>query len=353
MDNSIQRNMKQLLAFLLLAATLGCIDETTLDVTGAEGTIVVDGLIGDSLRVYTIEVNESAVVGVGTEYIHPPISGAQVTVVSDAGERIVFAETDPGHYEAEMATENGRSYHVEVTLPNGRRIVSAPEVSRPSPAIAEVQVKPVSREVQTSAGFFTSEQFIDLSATVDLSEADEPVFLRWRFEGEYEFREWVDQPAFPKNCYVGHRIGFNNLPLLDSRDFEAGPVDTDVLLSLPFDYKFSYNYGYNIFQYRISRREYDYWRAVQDVTSVDGSFFDPPPGTVRGNLRFEDDEEALVLGYFSVSGTTYVRRFTNTNELQIPAQRHCQVWPPSSRPDGCTNCLELRRSTDVKPGYWP
>ena len=345
--------MKQLLAILFLALTLGCIDETTLDVTGAEGTIVVDGLIGDSLRVYTIEVNESAVVGVGTEYIHPPVGGARVTVVSDAGDRIVFPETDPGHYQAEMATEAGKRYHVEVVLPNGRTIESAPERSRPSPDLAAVRVTPVSREVQTSAGFFTSEQFIDLAATVDLRNLTEPAFLRWRFEGEYEFREWVDQPAFPKNCYVGHRIGFNNLPLLDSRDFAPGLVDTDVLLSLPFDYKFSWNYGYGIYQYRVSEREYNYWRAVQDVTSVDGSFFDPPPGTVRGNLRFTDDDEALVLGYFSVVGTTYQRRFTNTNELQIPAQRYCQVWPPSSRPDGCNNCLELRRSTDQKPSYWP
>ena len=335
---------------LLLPA---CIDETELDVTGAEGTVFIDGLVGDSLQVYTIKVSESAVVGVGTEYVHPAISGATVEVVDDAGERVRFMEGErAGYYEAEMKTEPGRAYHVEIQLPNGRTITSSAAASLASPPIKKVQVEAVQSEILTSTGGSSSETRAEVRLDVDIAGATEPVLLRWRVRGEYEFQESYPGMIIPKTCYAPHTIDFNNLSLLDSRDYEGENISSEPFFDVRLDYRFRINYCFHITQYRMNERELEYWRTVEDVINVDGSFFDPPPGTVRGNLNYTDDDEDLVLGYFSVVGVSSTKAFTSSGLLGANPNPLCPPWPPQ-RPDECFDCLVLRGSTQDEPSYWP
>jgi hypothetical protein len=92
---------------------------------------------------------------------------------------------------------------------------------------------------------------------------------------------------------------------------------------------------------------------VNDIINIDGSLFDPPPGTVKGNLYNAGDPNELILGYFSVSGVSYKRFWANPqslNVIYIEPKCHSSSFRPLS-PD-CRDCTTVHSSTLVRPEYW-
>ena len=73
----------------------------------------------------------------------------------------------------------------------------------------------------------------------------------------------------------------------------------------------------------MTEEEYNYWKNISAIINRDGSLFDPPPGTVRGNLYNIDNEDDLILGYFSVSAVEYKRYFTNSDWLEFYIDQKC------------------------------
>ena len=115
---------------LLLCCLLGvsCVDEITFNLDSLPSRIAVEGFITDSLTTHTIEISSSAVLGVGNDNIQPPISNAEVKVLDDQGNEYLFTEGEPGAYSALMQGVTGRSYHLSIVLPDGKKILSTPSI---------------------------------------------------------------------------------------------------------------------------------------------------------------------------------------------------------------------------------
>ena len=343
------------LCLLLLAAIFlsSCIDEIKLDISDSQQNLVVDGLIADSLQTYEIKVNYSSSIGDGPEYVHEPVTGCAVTVLDDADNSFEFSETSPGSYTNNMKGEVGRTYFVEVKTASGDIIRSRPALLKKAPPVSDITSAVEEKTVITNDGVYVKQKNLQLRVNTNVAGFSERPRLRWGVKGEYEFKEWYPMALNPKTCYVKDRIGYNKLSIFDTHDLAGDELKDELFFTMTYNYKFAYNYCFHVFQYAVTEDEFKYWDAIGDIIDIDGSLFDPPPGTVRGNLYNVNDPNALILGYFSVAGVSYQREFTNATSLQAAAEPPCMTYRQQGRPPECNDCLLLSMSTLTEPGYWP
>ncbi len=342
-----------LLAILLLISMTQCVDEIKLDIDGAVSKVVIDGLIADSLDTYTIRLNYSSIIGVGNDNILEPITGATVKVLDDAGAVFEFAEVEAGIYTKLMQGEAGKSYHLEVQLSDGSLIESRPQMLHAAPEIGIIT--PVVRDETSinAAGNAVVDRRLLLNMGTSLKNLSDRPFLRWRAEGEYEFKEWYPMALNTKTCFVQHNVDLNQLWIFDTRTLAGTEIEDQPFINTELDYKFAVQYCFHIKQYAMSEAEYLYWEAIQDVTTIDGSLFDPPPGTVRGNLVNTSNPKELVAGYFSVNGVQSQRFFANPQTLNLTdIEPKCRWRFGQSPTQDCLDCTTLQNSTLERPIYW-
>ncbi len=340
-----------LLFFSLLSAAslfVGCVEKVNLDIDTVQPKLVVDGLISDSLGEYTIKVNYSAEINDGYDNVFAPLPGAVVKVLDDAGNVFEFSEGKPGVYVKTMKGEPGKIYHLELTTPDGKHIVSEPEILRKAPAISGFSVEAIDQPFINNSGNEDSEKRLILKLNTNVADFSERPYLRWRMDGEYEYHEVFS--ITKKICYVKHRPDLHNLRIFDTHELAGDLLFDEPILNTLLNYRFSDKYCFHVYQYAIGKREYEYWRTVGEIMTRQGNLFDPPPGTVRGNLSNVDDPEELVAGYFSVSGVSYARHFVTPFSLGFYVEPRCTGF--RNLPSECYNCLLLPNSTQTKPVYW-
>lgn len=339
------------LACLILLCN-SCVDEIKLNIDKNETSIVVDGLISDSLQLQTIKVSNSAIIGVGNDNILTPITGATVNVVDNEGASFNFPEDENGQYTAMFQGEAGKSYSVEIDLADGKKIRSTPTILKPAPPVGNRSSEVFEVTTQAGSGQPNIINGIRLLVDVDVSaQADRP-FLRWRVDGEYQIIEAFPMALNPKSCYVRNRLDINLIKIFDTNTLEGGILRNESVLSTEYDYRFAVQYCFHILQYAISQEEYTYWNQIQDIINIDGNFFDPPPGTVIGNLYNPDDSEEQILGYFSVSGVSFGRFFQNANSTGVFVAERCNASPFRPQYPECRACETIINSSIIRPDYW-
>lgn len=351
--------MTQYLKFIIALLGFGliytaCIDEISFDIESEEPSIVVEGLISTALKEYSVRINESTILGIGIDNIKSPISGAQVEVIDNNAVAVTFSESpeEAGTYTAVMQGVVGQSYHIEVTLPNGNLISSAP-----TEILAPVLMDSIPIRIDEVSGLNASGNseitaFVIAEVNFDFDPADPP-FLRWRADGEYEFQELFPMALRVDRCFVKDFIDFNNLALLDGTEVEGNQVNNKEVVRTLLNRRFNVIYGFMLTQYRISQREYEYWEQVDQLINIDGTIFDPPPATIVGNLTNENDPQELVQGYFSVVSEDFKRQFIETGDLGFFVQTDCTSFTFRPNPPECADCTIIQNSSLVKPPYWP
>ncbi len=346
---------KTIPATLLLLSLLfaRCISEINLDIDSNRTWVNVDGLVTDSLQVQTIKIKRSAVIGVGNDNILPPVEGCAVKVLDDAGQSFDFTETEPGVYTREMQGLPGRAYQVEVKMPDGKTILSRPSVLVEAPPLLPITAEITEKTIIGANGRATTTNQLSLGMNTELGAVSQRPYLRWRATGEYEFKENFPMALSTKTCYIKNNLDFNNIKIFDPNELEGTTLTNEPFLNTAFDYRFADQYCFHLFQYAISEEEYRYWEQMRDIVTIDGSLFDPPPGTVQGNLYDSNDPDELILGYFSVSGVAYRREFVNSNSLGFFVEPRCSSLSFRPQYPDCRACQTILFSSLDKPVYWP
>ena len=331
-----------------------CVEEIDLNIDTDRSFVAVDGIIADELQEYVINVRNSAVIGVGNDNILTPISGASVQVVSDEGERIDFIEDQEqlGSYKQTMQGEVGRSYHVEINLLDGRQIVSDPAEIAARVEIDSLDFTVTSEALINNSGNVVTQEMVNVFLSTTVDDTDRP-FLRWRAEGQYEFQEIDPSVLFPDKCYVSEQIDINNLQIFDARELNGTVLFEQPLFSTLFNRRFNVIYCAHIRQMRISEQEFNYWGAVDQLINIDGTLFDPPPASIRGNLRNVNDEDDQIFGYFSVVSQASTRFFIDVTQQGFIADTNCSPFTFRMNPPECANCTLIANSTRERPAFWP
>ena len=330
-----------------------CIDEIKLNLDKATPSLIVDGLITDSLSAQTIRVHRSAIIGVGNDNILEPVSGAIVSIIELGGNRYTFVESKPGIYTSMLKAVAGKNYAVEIKLPDGQLVKSDPQELHVAPPIGEISTEVKDVPYINTAGNVTVDTRLILKMNTDLTNYNGDVFIRWLVDGEFEFVENYPMALSTKVCYVKNNVDLNNLKIFDSRILSGRKIVNEPFINTALDYRFATQYCFHIQQMAMSEAEFQYWSGVQAVTNIDGSLFDAPPGTVKGNLYFENNPNQKVVGYFSVNGLQATRIVASPQSLDRNyIEPKCRVRFNTTPSPDCKNCLLQDGSSTSKPSYW-
>lgn len=342
-----------LLCLFISIITWQCVDQISLKIDGSPRNVVVDGQLTDSLMDHLIKIRYSAALGVGNDNILEPLPGASVTIIDNDNSKFKFSETKPGIYLLRMKGVAGKSYYIEIILADGKKIKSDPQLLTAAPPIGKITTEVKDETFINASGNISIDTRLILKMNVDLNGVTNSPYLRWRAEGEYEFREAYPMALSTKICYVKNNVDLSNLRIFDSKNITGRFIKDEPFINTPLDYRFANQYCFHILQYSITEAEYLYWKRVRAITTLDGSLFDNPPGKVIGNLYYPENKAENVVGYFSVNGLQSVRFFANPQSLnQIDIEPKCRSRFNASPTKDCLDCLTIDESTLVKPSYW-
>ncbi len=145
--------------------------------------------------------------------------------------------------------------------------------------------------------------------------------------------------------------------------------------------KKSFVYSINVKQYALTPDAYAFYDRVQQNSEQTGSFFDPQPSEISGNIKNIKDPSELVIGYVSISTVAqqriYIKKNSfyyylnscvtkNLNGLDIYRINYPTNYPVDYiislqtflitgyviAPRECVDCQKLGGS-NVKPVFWP
>ena len=342
---------KALLAVLFLTSIISCIDVIDLDINTEQRTIIIDGIVTDSLDDAFVRLNYSSVIGIGNDNILDPIPNAQVKLVDESDNKYDFEEVESGVYKINYALTRNKDYHLEVILEDGSHYESEPSSLQSSSVIDSIKYEVYDGSYTDNSGQFTESTKIKLSCFSSFTDNDRP-YLRWRINGMYEFQEAAPGVFFPERCYITNNIDLNKIRIFNSNELNGSVLFDQEIFDAIYDFRFIFQYAVLISQYSISEDEYDYWNNIKQIIDVEGGLFDPPPGTVVGNIRNVNDPNETVVGYFSISSLTRLRYFVSSNTTGIGIDPYCTgaTWRPNGY--GCEDCLQILNSTKEKPDFW-
>lgn len=307
------RMIHKALTLMLLLLAGGCITQFTPETDEDKTLLVVEGLITDQVRTYTVKLSLS--MPPGKKAILIPVRNSEVEVIDDIGNKYRFTEKAPGVYVSDSTKfkgETGRKYklHVKTNHPATRNYSyeSIPVQMKPVPPIdALYYEKVVIKKNVDYYGQLVEGCQIYLDTHDDMNICN---YYRWDFSETWK----IVLPFSVENrtCWVtesSDKIMIKNTKILRENKIKRFPVtyltnETDRLHE---------RYSILVNQYSVSEDEYRHWEKLKNLAENVGSLYDMIPASVTGNIICLNDPKEKVLGYFSVSAVASQRIFIEEN----------------------------------------
>lgn len=354
--------MKQLLYFfcaLLLFSR--CIDPLDLEgVVSGKPQLVVDAFISDQPETYFVYLSNSSTSLKG--YEDENITGAEVFVTDDEGNRYDFRDAGSGTYESDPFSfqgQAGRSYQLRIRLPDGREYASREETIQFVPEIDSIFARHENRSSITTIGSEVDNWGMQTYVTTG-SGSQEPGFYKWDWQETYEFQSPLFDPMSftpPPICYQSGGPA-RYLNIASSADFSE-----DKIIGHPINfiskntYKLQARYSLLLTQYSLTERAFTFWDNIKTQDESGSSVFAPPPSPIPGNIYNVNDSREAVLGIFQVSAVRRERFFLPRKEVPArpggPPGGFGECGPAAAEiPDYCLDCSLIRGTTTDRPPFW-
>lgn len=350
------KNRKFAMKMLVLTIFLtGCIQKFDYEPKQSdENILVVSGGISNQPGLQTIQLSRTTAYGSG---MYKSESGAMIVILENRKAVDTCIEVREGTYEfngGKILPEPGNSYSIEITTSEGKVYESDPEVMpepvKPDSAYFETHID----RIPSESGTYVNTPRINIYIDTPVRNTSGPAYLRWHVLEYYSFREIRTGPrSIPKTCYMWvNPIYYQDIQLYNGAGLKGGILKRKLVLSRsPYpNYEFTWIHSFFISQYSLTLAAFDYWRKLQQVANPTGSFLEPPPAAVIGNIHNVIDENEVVLGYFEVASQKNTTLFTSKNDL-----RPLYIRDPctDNLPDFCFDCLLLPYSRLERPSFWP
>lgn len=341
--------------FLLIVVATGCVDPFTTKTERITERIVVEGGITNQAPPYSVTLTKTANFSQNLDGIPRHISGATIKVCDGEGNCIPFFEVSNGHYQTATNAQRGqigKTYHLEVTTADGKRIASFPEQLNSSPPILRGYSE------------YDPETVLQDGFTVYVDTDDPPSernYYKWETENYYPYSE--------RFCFT--RFYERNIQYIasdknvDGNIISRAPVEVVALSS-------SSTFVVQVYQLAITANAYEFLDRIKKQANTSGSIFDPPPTFLRGNLYNVEDDSDEVLGYFIVAGAS---RIDIVIDRSIPGKTPRSENPLAKEPLYCGDpcdplcasfgggtcgdrpcppeCANLPGKTNIAPDAWP
>ena len=346
-----------ILYIIIFCVSTSCVDPVQLEVAGEEKFLVIEGQITNLEESYKVRIFESAQQKSGKINFTNPISNAEVKIWSQDGEYVILNEDQPGQYMSkigELVGQTGIQYYLEVKLSDGKEYRSTPEHIDQVTPISNVSFKFLPEEQLNQFENIIIKNMLKVFVDVELIDQREETFLKWDVNGEYQFNEY----KFPgpdvvnRTCYVYDNLPLGDVEILKASSKDQISVSKIGIKSIRVNHKFASNYCFHIRQETLSPGAYDYWEKIKKITESEGSLFEDPFGKVKGNITNVNDSSDQVMGYFSASGIAMEKAFVPTEIVNNP-KSPCPTYRDPILGPACRDCLSLKKSSLIKPAYWP
>lgn len=384
------------ISLLLIAGVLitltGCIERYYPDEEDLNtGILVVVAHIDDRPGLQTINLSRSVNM---SDASYVPVPDCYVQVTRSDGSLLVFEEQEAGTYNAMpdgIFLHSGADYKLVIITPGGKQYESEFEKLHPAPDIESVYY--TVEQVPTADPAIIDEGiqfYLDFEI-----EKDSGRFLQWELIETYEIqnpdyptieygrdRRWRDVPDSAKflTCWIT-----NLIPFIYTLDL--GNVEGTKYTRMPVNFvsvnsrRLYHRYSLLVRQFALSEKAFWYWNELKKNVQSKGGLFDTQPALTPSNICNIDDENEMVIGYFSVSGCSEKRVFVdeapgleiNRNpDICAPGifPMYIHKYPASKLPlyiataviNGitvageveyeCVDCREYKNSTSIKPDFW-
>lgn len=361
----IKNTLIHLLLAIGLCSVYACLSEIPLEtVPGIRSSVAIRGAVvlseSSHVLVKVTNVNEFR-----ASDIPELITDAQVVLVIDNGDRVPIPHRELGQYYLDLSPndisrlpEAGRSYYLEVTLPDGRQYRSSPEILHPAKPPTRISQRNETRTILNAVGNTVEQEFLRFYVDTPLfdSELSEGSYLKWSFKGTYRITEsTLDVPLPPvvKTCYLEEDLNLEGVVLFNGTTVRRPQLTDFFLIEEPYDYRFYEGYYLTVRQQSLSQKAYEHWEQISDVVNRTGNFFEAPAGKVTGNLYRVDQPSEEVFGYFYATEEAIVHYRVTPGQSKI--RRLCPfLAQPEDRSVNylCFECLAHPRSSLEKPDYW-
>ena len=290
-----------------------------------------------------------------------PVSGALVTLFDDAGGVYSYIEnpSKAGSYLLSgVEGVPGRTYHIEVTTPEGNVYQSRKEKMPDQAGTIATNYEILFEEFTDREGTVSFEPFIKVYANATLPQGNGPLYLKWGVNEVFkltptDFPDPFNMP--PPNCYIDQNADPQRVVLFDGSDVKATSFDNMLVASRIIDWSFVERHYFTTTQSSLTPEAYDYWRKVNILANQVGSIFDTPPAEISGNMSNINDPSEKVLGYFQAANQTYDRFYILPINLPFFLSLECTYDSQAedfAYPQRCLNCIEEPNSSYVPPDWF-
>jgi Domain of unknown function (DUF4249) len=351
--------------FFFLINLIGCIDEIPFKTDTGDGLLVVDGGFSDVDEPQTIVLQKTTAFGTVPQFI----VGANVVVKSLDGQRGRYSERGNGKYVLDpkiLRGSVGKSYYLDIVLPNGQTYQSEPEVM-PARVVPDSIFWDSGKEnIVRSNESVLNLDVVNVYVSTPLKVENKDTYLRWDLQSAFQFTTLPECTPFrtTTTCYYSDYVNPQTFQVVSSQ--ETGLLRTNktrvAFQTIDPAYPFLERHYYSLYQHAITAKAYDYWQKNNVIANQNGSIFDKAPASIKGNFFNKNNKDEQVLGYFQVSSVAIKRVYVSGVEVKmfyplLPQEAYCPLLRRGSRffySDGCCDCLALPYSngTKEKPVWW-
>ena len=345
------------LFWILVILFNDCKDRYDIKTNRSSNSLVVSGMISDTLEPQYLKL------GTTTPYQKDidPLPEAVVSILDENGVREYYHDVGGGKYRLDgiqVKGMKGKTYVLEIQRPEGQQYRSSAE-SMPLPQATDSAYFKVTKDkVVSSEGIEVDNDNVNVFLNTKLPKTTESAFFRWGIDEVYCIIPTCIPGAIacPPWCYIYQEVSKLNLTVISSVDYDHFSLNGILLQTRAIDFTFLVRHYFNVTQYSMNRKAYEYWKKVGLLTERNGSIFDTPPASVAGNIHNINDPDEQVFGYFEASPQKLTRVYVDRG--LVPVELNSCDFDPSfyslggSRFSYCTNCYAIKGSTTARPDWF-
>jgi len=363
--SNFEMTMKFKNSLLLLCLGLSlftCVQPVDLEVPNRDDGMVVAANLTTVKGLQDVRLTRLA--RYDTRALNYPVSAAQVWVVDGGGQRQNYVEDakNRGWYfpaNREFVGEVGKTYVLHILTSDNRKYESGPETVRPIAPIKKVYPEPVVVDDPKLGS-----AIIGYNILLDTEDSpNKGDYYRWswvHYEQLVYCRQFEGVPytGGPETlvgltccepCWDIVRCYRNCTNVLSDALINGKNITRHPIANVAYCAR---DYYIEIQQRVISREAYNYWKAVDQLSSNNGSLFDTAPAAIRGNIKCISNPEEEAYGLFEASAISENGFFIERTQSAVPAIVTCPPNPVTANPLICAACVEGAFRTKIKPKYW-
>ncbi|ELR69418.1 hypothetical protein C900_04950 [Fulvivirga imtechensis AK7] len=340
----MRKTVQSFLLFLILTA---CVEPINLKPEEAVEILVVEGGITNIPGRHLVELTMTTRYGDVFDGVNKRVDNALVSVRDDSGNTVLFENLDNGVYQSpeNYMAEVGRSYTLLIETADGVRYNSIPQEIVPVPAMEEIRTEFVKIATADPNKFITG-----MDVIVEFNDPMDNNFYLWESRGVYEVNARPDlhldefgQPdPLPccEKCWVTE-VTDNSLRLLNDVNSNGQLQEVKVAFIEDDGIRFSGGYYVKISQMAISREAFDFYKVLDQLLSINGDLFDPPPVIIRGNIVNLDNPDENVIGLFRAAAVVQDSIFIRPDMLDERKEAVLR-----------NDCRNYKNGTVERPEFW-